>query len=96
MQSALNFQLDLKCGVTFSSRKVAWEIVKHCLLLKTVPVHRCSRSPLGGVHVCIGSTSSSWRIQCFHTVFHTEYGMKFHFSPLTLIQLAWRVSSKYG
>lgn len=48
----------------------------------------CSRSPLGGLHVCVGPTSPSWRIQCFHTVFHTEYGIKFHFSPLTLIQLS--------
>ena len=50
VQSALNFQLDLKCGVTFNSRKVTWEIVKHCMLWKTVPVHSCSS--WRGAYVC--------------------------------------------
>lgn len=56
MQSALNFQLDVMCGVTFASRKVAWEIVKDCMLQEIVPVHSCSRSPLRGVCVCVEST----------------------------------------
>lgn len=68
--------------MAFSSRKVAWEI------LESISVHSCSRSRPGGVHVSVGSMSSNWMIQCFHVMFHTEYGMKFLFSPLTLIQLS--------
>lgn len=56
MQSALNFQLDVMCGVTFARRKVAWEILKGCVLQEIAPVHSCSRSPLRGVQVCIEST----------------------------------------
>lgn len=75
MQSALNFQLDVMCGVTFASRKVAWEIVKDCMLQEIVPVHSCSRSPLRGVCVCVLSLLTV-------ILFLTEYGVKFQFSPL--------------
>lgn len=52
MQSALNFSWTL-CGVTFSSRKVALETVKHCLLLRTIPVLSCSEALLDGC-MCLG------------------------------------------